>query len=171
LEEFLRELAVRGISRMAKKQLPYREGDWFAVPLRDGGYALGVAARVEGRGGVLGYFFGPRRRQVPTAEDTRELSAAGAILVQKFGDPGLLNGTWPILPRTTDWNRNDWPMPAFGTVFGGGASRREYDESTFSLLSVVPVTPEEASRLPEDSVDGYIALEIRLNRLLKPRRE
>lgn len=156
---------------MARKELPYKEGDWFAVPLRDGGYALGLAARMDGRGSVLGYFFGPRRRQIPTPEDTRGLSAAGAILAQMFGDPGLVNGRWPLLPRTTDWDRDAWPMPVFGSVFGGGASRREYDESTFSMRSLVPCTPEEARRLPEDSLDGYIALEIRLNRLLRLRRD
>src|SRR5690348_1860022 len=103
---------------MARKQLPYKEGDWFAVPLRDGGYALGVAARVDGRGGVVGYFFGPRRRDAPTADDTQGLSAERAVLVAHFGDLGVPKGTWPILPRRADWNRDEWPMPAFGFRFG-----------------------------------------------------
>ncbi len=32
---------------MAKQK--YEEGDWFAVPLRNGGYALGVVARLDGK--------------------------------------------------------------------------------------------------------------------------
>jgi len=40
----------------------YSEGDWFAVPLRGGGFAAGVIARAMPRkeGVLLGYFFGPR---------------------------------------------------------------------------------------------------------------
>jgi len=157
--------------RRTKGQLPYKEGDWLAVPLRDGGYALGLAARVTGDGGVLGYFFGPRRRKLPAAEDTGGLSAEEAILVAMFGDPGLLNGTWPVLPRTTDWDRDAWPMPVFGSVSGGGATRREYDESTFALRSMLPASPEEARHLPKDYTYGYVALEIRLNQLLRLRRD
>lgn len=30
---------------MSRGRKGYREGQWFAVPLRDGGYALGVIVR------------------------------------------------------------------------------------------------------------------------------
>jgi hypothetical protein len=40
---------------------PCEEGDLFAVPLRDGGYGIGVVARVGRRGVLVGYFFGRRR--------------------------------------------------------------------------------------------------------------
>jgi hypothetical protein len=49
---------------MARK-LPDSEGDGFAVPLRDGGYAIGVVARMDRKGSVLGYFFGPRYDEPP----------------------------------------------------------------------------------------------------------
>jgi hypothetical protein len=54
-------------------QANYNEGDWFAVPLREGGFAIGVIARVMPRkeGVVLGYFFGPRRNAVPTVEEAQ----------------------------------------------------------------------------------------------------
>ena len=35
---------------MARRKLPYDEGDWAAVPLEGGGYALGLIARMD-RGG------------------------------------------------------------------------------------------------------------------------
>jgi hypothetical protein len=41
---------------MARRKLNYREGDWVAVPVWEGGWVPGIAARVDGRGGVLGYF-------------------------------------------------------------------------------------------------------------------
>ena len=58
---------------MAKEKRRYEEGDWFAVPLQNGGYSLGLVARADGEGGVLGYFFGPRREQLPTKADTQGL--------------------------------------------------------------------------------------------------
>lgn len=49
------------------KRLPYREGTWFALPLRKGGYAVGVVARMAPRGRIiLAYFFGPKRNQIPS---------------------------------------------------------------------------------------------------------
>jgi hypothetical protein len=35
-------------------QVNYREGDWFGVPLRDGGFAAGVIARANPKAALLG---------------------------------------------------------------------------------------------------------------------
>jgi hypothetical protein len=35
---------------MLRKKLPYREGDWLTVPLLDNCYALGLVARMDGKG-------------------------------------------------------------------------------------------------------------------------
>ncbi len=47
------------------QNLPYQEGDWFAVPLRSGGYGVGLVARAPGNGIVLGCFFGTRYDTLP----------------------------------------------------------------------------------------------------------
>jgi hypothetical protein len=75
---------------MARNKINYREGDWFAVPLRDGDYAVGVVARVDGSGGVLGYFFGPRRAEVPSLLEVENLDPDQALRVLRFGDLGLI---------------------------------------------------------------------------------
>lgn len=90
-----------------------REGDWFAVPLREGGYAVGVVARANPKGVLLGYFFGPRRSETPELEDVANLKPADAVLVRKFGDLGLIQGRWPILGQLDGWDRTRWPMPVF----------------------------------------------------------
>jgi immunity protein 26 of polymorphic toxin system len=76
---------------------PYREGDWFAVPLRDNAYGVGLAARVDGKGGVLGYFFGPRRTELPDLSELAALSAGDSVLVRQFGDLSLLKREWPVI--------------------------------------------------------------------------
>ncbi|MGH9822314.1 MAG: Imm26 family immunity protein [Blastocatellia bacterium] len=56
-----------------KRKLPYVEGDWFAVPLDDQGYALGMIARARPRGRMLfGYFIGPRRREAPALAEVSD---------------------------------------------------------------------------------------------------
>lgn len=155
---------------MARKKLPYKEGDWFAVPLRNGGYALGLAARVTRGGGILGYFFGPRRETVPTKEDIQGLTPEDAVLIRHFGDLGLLRGEWPMVAETKEWRREEWPQPAFGRidiVDPSKAVRVEYDDSdVHKVLRETPISLEEARHLPEDGLSGYGAVEIRLTRLL-----
>lgn len=86
----------------------YREGDWFAAPLREGGYAVGVVARANPKAALLGYFFGPRRVGLPSLDDVVDLKPDDPVLVGKFGHLGLTKGTWPILGRLEDWDRAPW---------------------------------------------------------------
>jgi hypothetical protein len=91
----------------------YQEGDWFAVPLREGGFAVGVIARANPRGALLGYFFGPHHREIPDLEEAANLRPEDAVLVGKFGHLGLTQGKWPILGQLNPWDRTKWPMPVF----------------------------------------------------------
>jgi hypothetical protein len=99
----------------------YHEGDWFAVPLDQGGYALGIIARTNPLGVLLGYFFGPRRAQLPTLDDVAALRADDAVWITRFADRGLRGRSrsgrlWPVLGRSADWDRSAWPMPVFGRL-------------------------------------------------------
>jgi hypothetical protein len=104
---------------MAK--LNYHEGDWFAVPLGQGGYALGIIARTSPLGVLLGYFFGPRQAELPTLDDAEALRADKAVWITRFTDRGLRDRRrsgrqWPVLGRLADWDRKRWPMPAFARL-------------------------------------------------------
>lgn len=94
-------------------KLPYQEGDWFAVPLHSGGYGVGLIARCDREGGVLGYFFGPKRTKAPTLPEVMDLQPKESVRVLNFGDLGLIDGDWPIIGRTPSWDREQWPVPAF----------------------------------------------------------
>lgn len=152
---------------MARKA-NYREGDIFAVPLADGGYALGVVARMDGKGSVLGYFFDERYDDLPElAKDS--LSAVDNVLIQKFGDLGLIRGSWSVIGRIAPWRRHEWPMPAFGRheELTGRFLRVEYDDDDpNSRPSETEVSPEELEHLPEDGLAGFGFIEKRLSRIL-----
>src|SRR6266705_1440571 len=108
-----------------KKRRAYPEGTVFAVPLRGGGYAVGLVARVGRRGTTLGYFFGPRREKVPVLSEVAELNPEAALLVELFGDLGLMEGHWPIIGLASSFDRRRWPLPPFGRIeeFTGRAFR------------------------------------------------
>lgn len=153
-----------------KKQAKYQEGDWFAVPLEQGGYSLGVIARASKSGTVLGYFFGPRSLTLPTQENTIHRKADDAILIRMFGDIGIIRGEWPILFPSLSWQRDEWPLPSFGYIDRASkesAFLREYDEHDLNrMVSDTPISQEMARALPEDGLSGHIALIVRLSKLL-----
>ncbi len=145
------------------------EGVWFAVPLTDAGFAVGVVARANPKGVLLGYFFGPRRDFPPALEDCSGLSAGGALWVTKFGDLGLRDGTWPMLGTVDDWSREDWPMPEFvrHEELSGRSFRVIYDDSDPNkLLREVQVDPDTAEQGVRDGLAGAGFVEIRLTNLM-----
>ena len=127
---------------MAKRN--YHEGDWFAVPLGQGGYALGIIARTSQLGVLLGYFFGPRRTELPTLDDVTGLRPDAAVWITRFTDHGLRGRRrsgilWPILGRLADWDRSTWPLPVFARLDSrtGHAFRVYYGGDDDQLTVVV----------------------------------
>jgi hypothetical protein len=153
-----------------KSGVPYSEGDWFAVPLGGGGFAVGLVARANPRkAALLGYFFGPRRDELPDFKDVASLTSGAAVLVGICSHLGLSDGLWPILGRDPAWNREAWPMPVMirheeltGRYF------RVYrdEEDLVERIREERIAPEEAEG-PEDIGMGAGFVESRLTRLLQ----
>jgi len=146
----------------------YSEGTWFAVPLRKGGYAVGIVARAS-RACILAYFFGPRREAIPRLDEILNLNAASAISVLRVGTLGLINKEWPIIGEAQSFNRSNWPMPVF--------IRREilppFKKWRVYYLDADPkkrireeLETDDGADLPTDSLSGYGAAEIKLTKLL-----
>jgi hypothetical protein len=156
-------------TRSAKKR-EYEEGEWCAVPLRRGGYAVGLIAR-KGRGGIiLGYFFGPRRDSVPTVDELEKLTSKDATLVAMVGDLGLIQAEWPLLGKDVAWSREAWPVPRF--LREDSLTSRKVLVSYSEDLREVSNTPCDesvADRFPRDFLAGYVALARRLEALLSPK--
>jgi hypothetical protein len=150
-------------------ELPYREGDVFAIPLRNGGYSLGVVARSPKQGRVLlGYFFGERFPSVPGSLDLPVLAPENALKIVKFGDLSLMSGKWPVVGRLQKWNRGDWPMPKFirRAPLGKGARLVSYADDDPNQLIAEEAGDFEATGYEEDTLKGAGFVELLLTRLL-----
>ena len=150
--------------------LRYREGDFFSVPLRSGGFATGLVARAGARGKVLvGYFFGPPRGEPAKLADVQQYQPSDAVMIARFGDLSLQNGEWRIIGHS-QWNRESWPMPRFGRVDTASGERAwcvEYSEDDPNhVIRETTCSVPEAKQLPRDSLLGAGAVEIRLTQLL-----
>ncbi|SEC06121.1 RHS repeat-associated core domain-containing protein [Amycolatopsis tolypomycina] len=166
-------LQVHWRARMTRRgaKQKYVEGDWVAVPLVGGGYALGVIARTtkKSQSTLFGYFFGPKRETLPSLSDAEGLRREDALWTSVFGDVGLYDGSWVVLGRLADWDRDAWRMPAF-----------VHRDSLVGLFSLVEypgddpgerpsrrrITEEEARGLPESGSAGSGFVEQRLTKLL-----
>ncbi len=138
------------------------EGEAYGVPLPSGGYATVVVARVAPKSGVtLGYFFGPRAPSVADIGSLEGLSPHMATWIRKFGDLGIVEGTWPRIGRMPGWNRRKWPMPAFkrGSPLDQRLWRVEYDDDNpNSTPRETPIGEAEAAGLPDDGLSGDVAV-------------
>ncbi|MGC1239752.1 MAG: Imm26 family immunity protein [Acidimicrobiales bacterium] len=140
----------------------YREGDWFAVPLRNGGFGFGVVARINPGGILFGYFFGPVSRDLPNVDAFSTFKAEDAIMVARFGHLGLKDGSWFNLGQAKQWNRGDWPIPSFCRYeeLTGRSLRVEYDQNDPNrVVKLDPVPPGASEQIPKDRLLGAGALE------------
>lgn len=151
-------------------KLPYKEGTWFAVPLRQGGYAVGRVARhtIEGEI-ILAYFFGPKRDHVPALDEVDDLEPHEAIKVIMVGGIGLIDGSWPVIGDSPCWEHERWPIPAF--IRRDDLSRTAWrviysDNDPNTVVSEQRISYDTAGLEP-NSLHGHKAAEVYLTQILK----
>jgi hypothetical protein len=150
----------------------YAEGDWFAVPLRDGqGYAVGRVVRVAPKGRIIvAYFFDQVWTSIPNVDDVTRFSPEAAILKAECGDLGLVNGTWPVLGSTGTFDRVNWPMPAFAKkpALGNDYLRVVYPgDRPGTKPRESRISEDEARSLPAYGMAGAGYIELKLGLLLE----
>lgn len=150
------------------KKLPYGNGTWFAIPLRNGGYGTGLVARHSGNGVILIYLFGPKRPQPPDIDDLEGLTKAGAVKVAIAGDLGLIDGSWPVVGQFENWNPGEWPMPRFlrKDDLARIAWLVTYADNNPNQVIAEERVPFETTGFERDVLSGAGAIEIILARLL-----
>jgi hypothetical protein len=156
---------------MPRKKLPYKEGDWIAVPIENDKYIVGKVARSDGRGLVLGYFFEPALDKVPPLDAVNKLQPSDAALIRKFGDLGLIRYGWPVIGQTGEWRREEWPVPVFSQIdiIDSSKTYKVYYDDNVDMNSrkTVRVPPDEIVGLPQDGLSGCGALQTRLERIIQ----
>lgn len=154
------------------EMLPYKQGDWFTVPLRDGGYAVGTAAYLDGNGIVIGYFFGPRKEAIPAIDDLPPFNLADADFVSEFGDLGLIEGKWQVIGARRDSDPSPWPMPIFRRydAVTGKLSLVTYNDRDLKREFTVrqsEVGDQDVDALPRFGLCGAGAVELVLTAILR----
>ncbi|OGP72777.1 MAG: hypothetical protein A2V86_08720 [Deltaproteobacteria bacterium RBG_16_49_23] len=157
---------------MGRHKLPYKKGTWFLVPLRTKGYALGLVARMDGKGRIFGYFFGPVISKASVTVIPHDLRPQDAVLLGRFGDLGLIKGEWTVLGEKVDWNEEEWKIPPFIRVdeHSGKAFLSVYNENTLNFVSEKACAPALVDKYPYDRDMGYGSVEIQLTKLLNLKR-
>ena len=147
----------------------YSEGTLFAIPLRNGGFAVGLIARATKKGPwVLAYLFGPKRDAIPTLSQVSELDPSSAIKIARISDLHLINGTWPILGRSSDFRRSRWPFPRFlrSDEIGRRAWAIEYAEDDPGCEIAQHPIAFGTSQLDDDAGCGAGFVEVVLTKIL-----
>lgn len=150
-------------------KLPYGVGTCFAVPLRSGGYAVGLVSRMAAEGKIiLAYFFGPKFESVPIMGDVLSLKASDAIKILRVGDLGLVNGEWGVIGELPKWDPREWPVPSF--VRRDDLSKRAwkvaYCDTDPSKVEQEDLAPFDLSGLERDALHGAGAVELLLTKAL-----
>jgi hypothetical protein len=96
--------------------VPYAPGDWFAIPLRFGLFAVGRAAAVDARGAIVGYFFAQFFERLPSGADVLALSPGDAAIIGACDQHGLRSGDWPIIATARGCDPRPWTIPIFRTI-------------------------------------------------------
>ena len=143
-------------------------GEWVAVPLEGGHWSIDLIARVSRGGVLLGYFFGPRSERKPDLNDIDGLKPDDAVLIGLIGHLGIKNQTWPVIGRTGNFVRKDWPLPLF--VRRDSLIDRvelvRYSDDDLSEVQARRVDSRDVAGLPEDGLMGHLFVEERLSDLL-----
>ena len=159
-----------------KRHIEYDEGQWFAVTLKGGGYALGIIVRGRYRTkGGLGYFFGPVYSEAPLDVETERLEPSDAIYIGWFGDLHIIEGKWPLIEKASpSFDRSRWPIPTFAEAdpmypekFGVLVKYDQEDPGDQSTARRTLRRNSTLVSLPENVTSGAIATEIKLANLLK----
>ena len=143
--------------------LAYQEGDWFALPVEGGHVATGIIARAAPRGRILfGYFYRPDGVRVPDLVELISRKPEHAALIARFGDRGFVDGSWTVIGRQPQWNRAEWPMPAFGhedQITGRFTGRSYPGDDPSGRFKESRISASRYRELPRDGLYGSVAIQ------------
>jgi hypothetical protein len=129
---------------------PYKEGDWFRIPLDSACDAVGLIARAC-RSRLFGYFFAVPADATPSHDELRSLRLQDAATCALFGGAAIEDARWPLIATSLRFDREAWPFPQFASrgAFGRTWSLRVYDPQTMQTVATQPSSEADAAGLPD----------------------
>jgi hypothetical protein len=147
-----------------------REGAWYAVPLDSGGWGLVLVARYNKKAAPLGYFFGPKRREL-TDISVEHLGPDDAVAIRIFGHRGIIDGSWPLVQAAPPfWDRKDWPVPPLLREAVSDDEKYEwvvqYDDEVVDTIKEQRVKAGTVKGLNPNAMPGYLSMQTKLTNIL-----
>jgi hypothetical protein len=87
-------------------------GKLFVVPLKGGGFSVGLVARQD-KNILLGYFFDTYFLEQPSTIESFVIDKNNVCLICLFGILRLKNKEWTIIGDLPNWDKNEWSVPIF----------------------------------------------------------
>ena len=87
-------------------------GKLFVVPLKDGGFSVGLVARQD-KSILLGYFFDTYFSEKPSNVDDFNFDKNNVCLICLFGIVGLKSNEWTVIGDLPNWDKQEWLVPTF----------------------------------------------------------
>jgi hypothetical protein len=91
---------------------PKAAGDWFAIPLRSGLFAVGCTAAADERDAILGYFFARFFERLPSRSDILAIVPGDADIIGVCSLQGLRHDVWPVIAN----DPRPWTIPIFREI-------------------------------------------------------
>jgi hypothetical protein len=134
-----------------------KAGDFIAVPLKHGGWAVALVVRVvpyvSGRPphAIYTYGFGKLFESCPTIEEAMRLRMTDTVCLDYSSGYQVWTGAWPRLGALPGFSRRDWPIPPRAGTAGMGYSPRGEE-----LVVHVRFESDGTSDVLWDSTESFI---------------
>lgn len=143
------------------------EGALFQIPLRSGGYGIGLVARTSRIGLMLSYGFDRIYDVTPSIDQLQDLQPTDACNTQVLSDAAVTKKRWNVIGPLRCFQRAAWPNPPFRWI----DRLIVYVGPRFRLVELRDVVPQaELPAFPPDLGWGTATLlEVSLDMAIRER--
>lgn len=144
----------------------YKPGDLFLVPLRSGGFGIGIIVRIN-KSVILGFFWKKKFDTHPENINMSELEKSNVFWIKQFGSAGLDTGSWKTVGHYPSFNQKEWEVPRFLRKISPFGKYVILYNDDLEEIECMKADDSFIEDLPIDGVAGYGSIEISLSEYLQ----